>query len=182
MVRPTAPYCALRPLARTLHTLALPYAHFTHPYTPLTHPLHTPYTPLTRPLRTLTGPLAARLSQGVAVRMVLRHGMPQRDPLRLQGLPQAAAPLELRADAAVGGGKAERTPQHAATMLQPCCNHRPGGCHPLHPGCNPTPPHGSRWVTASRTCNMCMCTHMHMCMHMDMHMCMRMCMYVHTGG
>jgi beta-mannan synthase len=46
MVRPTAPYCALRPLARTLHTLALPYAHFTHPYTPLTHPLHTPYVPL----------------------------------------------------------------------------------------------------------------------------------------
>ena len=163
-----APYTPLHSLMRTSHTL--------------THPLHTPYTPLTHPLRTLTGPLAARLSQGVAVRMVLRHGMPQRDPLRLQGLPQAAAPLELRADAAVGGGKAERTPQHAATMLQPCCNHRPGGCHPLHPGCNPTPPHGSRWVTASRTCNMCMCTHMHMCMHMDMHMCMRMCMYVHTGG
>ena len=85
MARLTPPYTPPAPLAH-------PYAHRTHPRTP-SHTLAHPYTPshtLTHPytpLHTLTGPLAARFSQGLAVRMVLRYGVPQRDPLRLQGIP-----------------------------------------------------------------------------------------------
>ena len=69
------------------------------------------------------GPLSARLPARLAVCVGVRHDLPERDPVRLQGVPQAAAALVVRADAAVGGGAALRERVDAAAAAQELPEH-----------------------------------------------------------
>ena len=115
-----------------MHTL-------THPYTPL-HTLTHPYAPLRTPTPSQDLSLRAFL-KGWQFVWCYDMECPNEIPsdykaYRKQQRRWSCGPMQLWA--------AARQSVRRST-LQPRCNHRAGGCDPMHPGCG----HACKWVTAA---------------------------------